>query len=136
MHDLAEVLEVPPAAVLDVVTFYTHFWTRPKGKKTIIVCRSITCELMGGRSLLAALKQTLGIEEHGTTADGRYSLLTEECLAACEHGPCMLINERLHKCVRVEALDRILNDPDNDKLDMPRSELFDAPRAAGAGAAG
>ena len=127
MRDIAELLEIPPGAVMDVVTFYTHFWTHPKGRKTIVVCRSITCELMGGRTLLEALESKLGIQEHGTTPDGEYSLMTEECLACCEHGPCMLINEKMHKNVRVEELDRILADPDNDKLAMPRSTLYDAP---------
>jgi NADH-quinone oxidoreductase subunit E len=131
MREIAELLEVPPAAVMDVVTFYTHFWTHPKGRKTIVACRSLTCELMGGQTLLAALKEKLGIDEHETTPDGRYSLMTEECLAACEHGPCLLINEKLHKCVRIADLDRILNDPHNDRLGIPRSELFDAPAGSG-----
>jgi NADH-quinone oxidoreductase subunit E len=56
--------------------------------------------------------------------------MTEECLAGCDHAPCMLINEKMHKCVRVEDLDRILGDPNNDKLDVPRCDLFDAPREA------
>ncbi len=131
MKDIAEVLEIPPAAVMDVVTFYTHFWTHPKGRKVIVLCRSISCELMGGQKLKEAIEQKLGIEEHGTSADGEYSLMTEECLAACDHAPCMLINEKMHKCVKVEDLDRILSDPGNDKLDIPRSDLFDAPAARG-----
>lgn len=129
MRDIAEVLEITPACVLDVVTFYTHFWTHPKGKKVIMVCRSISCQLMGADRLLEALEKKLGIEEHGTTADGRYSLMTEECLAACDHAPCLWINERMHKCVRVEDLDRLLNDPSNDKLPFERSDLFDAPHS-------
>lgn len=128
MRDIAELLEIPPAAVMDVVSFYTHFWTHPRGRKTIVLCRSLTCELMGGKEVLAALEQKLGIHDHQTTSDGQWSLMTEECLAACEHAPCMLINEKLHKCVRVEDVDRILEDPNCDRLDMPRSDLFDAPR--------
>ena len=128
MREIAELLEITPAAVMDVVSFYTQFWTHPRGEKTIVVCRSLSCELMGGKTLLEALKEKLGIDEHETTPDGKYSLMTEECLAACDHGPCMLINEKMHKCVKFEDLDRILNDPDNDKLDVPRSDLFDAPR--------
>jgi NADH-quinone oxidoreductase subunit E len=128
MKDVAELLEVPPSAVMDVVTFYTEFWTHPRGQKVITVCRSLSCELAGGRELIEALKQKLGIDEHETTPDGKYSLATEECLAACDQAPCMLINEKKHKCVRVADLDRILADPDNNKLDIPRSDLFDAPR--------
>ncbi|RMF77964.1 MAG: NAD(P)H-dependent oxidoreductase subunit E [Planctomycetota bacterium] len=128
MRDLAELLDVAPSEVADVVSFYSMFWTHPRGRKTIMLCRSISCELMGGREVKEALQQKLGIGEHETTPDGEWSLMTEECLAACEHAPCMLINEKMHKCVKVEDLERILNDPDNDKLSMPRSDLFDAPR--------
>ena len=131
MKDIAELLELPPSAVMDLVTFYTHFWTHPKGRKVITVCRSLSCELMGGREVLDALKAKLGIDEHETTADGEYSLVTEECLAACDQAPCLLINEKKHKCVRVEDLDRILADADNAKLTIPRSDLFDAPRQRG-----
>ena len=128
MRDIAKLLELAPADVLDVVTFYTQFWTHPRGKKTIVLCRSLTCEMMGGGEVLAALKEKLGIGEHETTPDGQWSLMTEECLAMCDHAPCMQIGEKAHKCVKVADLDRILADADNDKLDVPRSELFDAPR--------
>ena len=127
MREIAELLELTPAAVMDVVSFYSHFWTHPRGKKTIVLCRSISCELMGGRQVQDALARKLGIGEHETTPDGEWSFMTEECLAACDHAPCLLINEKLHKCVRVEDLDRILADPDNDKLGVPRSDLYDAP---------
>ncbi len=139
MRQIAELLDLPPSAVLDVVSFYTHFWMRPKGRKVIVVCRSLTCELLGGRAVLEAVERKLGIGEHQTTPDGAYSLMTEECLAACEHAPCMLIGEKLHKRVRPDDVDRILSDPKNDILDVPRSGLFDAPPAsdaAGADAAG
>jgi NADH-quinone oxidoreductase subunit E len=130
MRDVAEVLELPPSKVMDVATFYTQFWTRPKGKKTIVLCRSLTCELMGGKEIKEAIMEKLGIREHETTPDGEWSFMTEECLAACDHAPCMHINEKLHKCVKVEDLDRILADPENDKLDVPRSDLFDAPKGS------
>ncbi len=127
MRDIAELLAIPPSAVVDVVTFYTHFWTHPKGRKTIVLCRSLTCQLMGQPAVQQAIERRLGIKDHGTTPDGRYSFMTEECLAACEHGSCMLINEKLHKSVRPQDVDRILDDPENDRLGIQRSELFDAP---------
>lgn len=132
MRDVAEVLEIPPSKVIDVVTFYTHFWTHPKGKKVVMLCRSISCQVMGADKLQAAVEAKLGVGEHGTTADGRYSFMTEECLAACDYAPCLMIGEKMHKCVKVEDLDRLLADADNDKLDVPRSDLFDAPHGNGA----
>ena len=128
MKEVAEVLDIHPSEVLDTASFYTHFWTRPKGRKVIVVCRSICCELLGGGTVLEAVKAKLGIDEHETTPDGEYSLMTEECLALCDYGPCMLINEKVHKCVRPEDVDRILDDPDNATPDVPRSDLYDGPR--------
>ena len=130
MVEIADLLEIHPSDVLDTLSFYTHFWTHPKGKKVINVCRSISCELMGGARVLDELKKQLGIDEHGTSSDGRYSLVTEECLACCDHAPCMIINEKTHKNVRPEDVGRILADESNDRVTMPRSDLFDAPSCA------
>ena len=133
MVEIAELLEIYPSDVLDTLSFYTHFWTHPKGKKVINVCRSLSCELMGGARVLDELKKQLGIDEHGTSSDGRYSLVTEECLACCDHAPCMIINEKTHKKVRPEDVAGILADESNDRVTMPRSTLFDAPSGAPGG---
>lgn len=125
MLEIAEVLEIPPSQVLDTMTFYTHFWDHPKGKKVIVVCRSLSCQVMGADKLLAGVKDELGIDEHGTTKDGQYSLLTEECLAACDHAPCMLVNEKMHKCVKPDQVGKLLKDAKNDQIPFPRSTLFD-----------
>ena len=127
MVEIAELLDLRPSDVFDTVGFYTHYWTGPKGEKVVVCCRSISCGLMGGDEVLAAFKEALGIDEHQTTPDGRYSLMTEECLAGCDHAPCVLINEKLHKRVAPADVAKILADADNDKLDVPRSDLFDAP---------
>ena len=127
MVEIADLLEIHPSDVIDTISFYTHFWTHAKGEKVITVCRSITCEILGGDAVLKELKERLGIDEHGTTEDGRYSLVTEECLAGCDHGPCLLINEKMHKRVKPGDVERILADANNDRLAFPRSTLFDAP---------
>jgi NADH-quinone oxidoreductase subunit E len=125
MRDIAEVLGIAPSEVLDTVTFYTHFWTKHRGRKTIVACRSLSCQLMGADGVIAAIREQLKIGEHETSADGEYSFVTEECLGACEHGACMLINEKLHQRVTPEQVPQILADPANDRLDVPRSDLYD-----------
>lgn len=134
MVEVAALLEIAPSEVFDTVSFYTHYWRHPRGRKVIVLCRSLSCELMGGRKVAEAIQRQLGIREHETTPDGEYSFVTEECLGACEHAPCMLINERLHKGVRPEDIPAILADADNDRLDVPRSDLYDAPREGEGGA--
>jgi NADH:ubiquinone oxidoreductase subunit E len=136
MVEIAELLEIPPSAVFDTIGFYTHFWTHPKGKKVIVCCRSVSCAVMGGEGVLQAFKDELGIDEHQTTPDGKHSLVTEECLAGCDHAPCVLINEKLHKQVTPEDVPKLLADANNDVLDIPRSDLFDAPADTGSGPRG
>jgi NADH-quinone oxidoreductase subunit E len=125
MAEVAELLEINASDVFDVVSFYSYFWTHPRGEKVVTVCRSISCELMGAGAVLDECRRVLGIAEHQTTSDGRYSLQSEECLAVCDHAPCMYVNEKCHKRVKPADVARILADPDNDRLTMQRSTLYD-----------
>jgi NADH-quinone oxidoreductase subunit E len=127
--EIAAILEIPPSQVLDTASFYTHFWRHARGRKVVMVCRSLSCELMGGKAVLDECKRVLGIGEHETTPDGEYSLVTEECLAGCDHAPCMLVGQKLHRQVRAEQVRSILADPNNDRLDIPRSDLYDGVKA-------
>jgi NADH-quinone oxidoreductase subunit E len=129
MVGIADLLEIHPSDVMDTISFYTHFWTHPKGEKVVTVCRSISCEVMGGGAVLEELKRQLGIDEHETTKDDKYTLVTEECLAGCDHAPCLLINEKLHKRVKPQDVAKLLSDTSNDRIDVARSTLFDAPAA-------
>ncbi|MCG3178696.1 MAG: hypothetical protein BIFFINMI_01025 [Phycisphaerae bacterium] len=106
--EIAGLLELAPAQVLDVVTFYEMYWRQPKGRKLIQVCRSMSCELCGQVGLLDAIKAKLGIEEGQTTPDGQFTLIAVECLAACDKAPVVLVNETLHEKVAVKDLDEIL----------------------------
>ncbi len=119
IKEVAALLGLAPAEVYDTMSFYSHFWAGRRGRKVVVVCRSLSCQVLGHERLLAALKEHLKIGEHETTPDGEWSLMTEECLGACEHGPCMLINERLHARVTPDDVPRILADPDCDKVDLP-----------------
>ncbi|MCG3136750.1 MAG: hypothetical protein HJJLKODD_00586 [Phycisphaerae bacterium] len=127
MKEIADLLEIHASDVLDVVSFYTHFANHPKGRKTVMVCRSLSCELMGGKAVLEAVKNTLQIQEHGTSTDGQYFLVTEECLAECDHAPCLKINERTYHQVKATDVSRILADEKNAELSIARSSLFDPP---------
>jgi NADH-quinone oxidoreductase subunit E len=129
MRDVAELLELAPSEVMDTASFYTHYWTKPRGRKVIVACRGLSCDLMGVQEVNRTVCQHLGIGEHETTADGEYSFVTEECLGTCEYAPCLLINERLHKNVRPEDVPRILADPDNDRIEVERSDLYDGMKA-------
>jgi NADH-quinone oxidoreductase E subunit len=87
---VAEVLDLPAAHVWGVATFYTMYHRHPTGKHTLMVCTNVSCMLRGGYDVLAALEGKLGVKAGGTSADGEFTLIEEECLAACANAPCMI----------------------------------------------
>lgn len=116
MRDVAHVLGLTPAEVLSVATFYTMLKKRPTGEYLISVCRNISCTHMGGRKVLRAVEDRLGIAAGETTADGRFTIEAAECLATCDGAPSMQINyEDFYKVTPddvKELLDRLENGRD------------------------
>ncbi|MGH2753493.1 MAG: NAD(P)H-dependent oxidoreductase subunit E [Actinomycetota bacterium] len=106
MRDVAAILRLTPAEVLAVASFYTMLKKSPQGTYLISVCRNITCSHMGGRKVLKALEDRLGIEAGGTTADEMFSLEAAECLATCDGAPSLQVNyEDFYKVSSEEAVD-------------------------------
>jgi NADH-quinone oxidoreductase E subunit len=105
---VAQVLGLRPIKVREVVTFYTMFLRRPVGKYHFQVCSNLSCSLLGAGPLLDYLQQKLGVRVGETTADGRFTLSTVECLGACEQAPSLMINFDYHGQLDREKIDRIL----------------------------
>lgn len=107
--EIAELLELHPAQVQDTLTFYGYFkQDQPAGRTRVWVCRSISCALRGADELLENLSQSLHLAPGETTADGRLTLEYAECLGACEHAPCVLANNELHKSVTQEQAEQLV----------------------------
>jgi NADH-quinone oxidoreductase subunit E len=107
--EIAELLELAPAQVQDTLTFYGYFkQDKPHGRTRVWVCRSISCALRGADELLDHLSNTLHLQPGETTPDGRLTLEFAECLGACEHAPCILANNELHKSVTTEQAEQLV----------------------------
>ena len=91
---IAAYLGMPAIAVHEVTTFYNMYNQQPVGKYKLNVCTNLPCQLRGGEQALQHLCDTLGVEPHGTTADGAITLQPCECLGACADAPVMLVNDR------------------------------------------
>lgn len=91
---VAEAIGVKPDEVESVVTFYSMYTQEPRGRYTIKVCTSISCYLRGCDDVMAYLEERLGIRRGETTSDGRFTLESAECLAACGMAPAMQVNGR------------------------------------------
>lgn len=110
MAYVASLLDVPPAKVLGVATFYTMFHTKPVGTYHIRVCRTLSCALAGAEKITDCLKRKLGIGPGETTPDGRFTLSEVECLASCGTGPVVQVNDTYHEGLTVEKLDELLQE--------------------------
>lgn len=106
---LAEIFEIRPIDVMEVVTFYNMFSLEQQGRHQVRVCTNLPCSLRGGRQLVRALEQHLGIEAGETTPDGRITLGHEECLGACAWAPMLRVDETYHENLDVEAAIRIVD---------------------------
>jgi NADH-quinone oxidoreductase subunit E len=90
------------------VTFYTLFFQQPPGRHVVSVCHNLSCHLMGSKAIVQHLSQRLGVAVGETTADGRVTLLTVECLCACEQAPMMQVDDRYEGLLTPEKVDHIL----------------------------
>ena len=109
---VGRLLEVAPSHVHEVVTFYTLYYQRPVGTYHVQVCTNIACALRGGQDQLKAIAGRLGIQPDQTSADGRYTLSTVECLCACEAAPVMQVNDRYVGPVSAEVIDCLVQRPE------------------------
>jgi NADH-quinone oxidoreductase E subunit len=108
MADVGEALGLPLTEVMSVATFYEMFHLEPPGRHHVRICINISCYLNGCDQVLEHLCRRLGIRPGETTADGRVTLESVQCLAACEEAPVLLINAERHARVTARVLDDLL----------------------------
>lgn len=109
MREIGRRLDLSPAYVQSVCSFYTMYSFEPVGKYTILFCVNISCQLNGCDALLEHTAKKLNIKAGETTADKKFTLRREECLAACSGAPMMRINDTFHENLTREKIDQILD---------------------------
>jgi NADH-quinone oxidoreductase E subunit len=107
---VAKTLELAPAHVFGVITFYTMFHREQHGRNELMVCTNVSCMLRGAYDMLAYLEKKLGIKAGETTADGAFSIVEEECLAACANAPMMICGNQYFLDLTEQKLDTIIDD--------------------------
>lgn len=104
----AEVLDLSPAHVIGVASFYTMYNKQPVGKYHLQVCSNISCSLLGAKKLIHHLEQKLNITHGETTQDGIFTFSEVECLGSCGTAPAMQINDDYHENLTIEKMDELL----------------------------
>ena len=110
MKDVAEHLELAPAYVEGVATFYTMFNKAPIGKYHLEVCHNIVCMARGADTLIDHLGAKLGIGKGETTPDRKFTLNGAECLGACANAPCMMVGDVYFEDLTHESADKIIDE--------------------------
>jgi NADH:ubiquinone oxidoreductase subunit E len=108
MVGIARSLQVPLGEVFGVASFYAFLSTEPRGRNTIMICGSVPCYLKHSEMIARSLADELGIGVGGTTADGRFSFASTNCIGACDSAPAMLVNADVHGDLTPRKISRIL----------------------------
>lgn len=108
-RELAELFELEPVQVWEVLTFYNMFYTEPQGRHHVYFCTNLPCSLRGARSMLKAVEARLGVHAGETTADGRITLGHEECLGSCGTAPVMRVDGEYHENLELADVLRVLD---------------------------
>jgi len=108
-EEVARVLELPPAHVAGVLTFYTMYNLEPVGRHLLQFCTSISCHLAGAERLVEHCRKRLGIDLGQTTPDGKFTMVEVECIAGCDRAPSMMVNDAYHEPMDGAKLDAMLD---------------------------
>src|SRR5688500_16185989 len=111
MRHIAPILDMTPAEVDDVATYYVMFHKAPVGTYVLQVCRTLSCALNGAERVTEALSETLGIGVGETDASGMFTLQEFECLGACDRAPVVMVNNELwHEVLKPEDCAKFVDD--------------------------
>jgi NADH-quinone oxidoreductase subunit E len=108
-EEVARILELSPAHVDGVLTFYTMYNLRPVGKNLMQFCTSISCHLAGAERLMERCAKRLGVDLEQTTPDGKFTVVEVECIAGCDRAPSMMVNDTYHEPMDEKKLDALLD---------------------------
>ena len=102
-------LEMSTSQVKGVVTFYTMYHQHEVAENVVWVCRTLSCDLRGGKTIQEHLERRLGCHAGGTSRDGKVTLLKAECLASCGTAPMIQLNDEFHEDLTVASVDKLLD---------------------------
>lgn len=111
--EISEYLNMPMAEIYGVITFYSRFTLKPKGKYNVAVCLGTACFVKGSEKVLDRLKEKLGIDVGETTPDGKFSIEATRCIGACGLAPVFTVNDEVYGKATPEMIDKVIDEYKN-----------------------
>ncbi len=108
--ELTDYIGVPRIQIEEVLSHYTQFRRAPIGRWHLQACRNLSCSMRGAEGVIDHLGRKLGIAPGQTTADGRFTLSTVECLGSCGTAPVVMVNEAYHENMSAARLDVLIEE--------------------------
>jgi NADH-quinone oxidoreductase subunit E len=115
----ADMLGLTKAQVVAVATFYTMYKRKPTGEYLVSVCTNTLCGMLGGDEIFASLRETLGVADNESTADGSITLEHAECLAACDYAPVVTVNYEFFDNQTVDSAQQLVGALRNGERPAP-----------------
>ena len=115
---VAEILQIQPIEVYEVVSFYTMYNQKPVGKYMFEFCRTSPCCLNGSENLMDYTCNKLHIKEGETTADGMFTVVGVECLGACGYAPMMQLGDFYQEHLNEQKIDQLITDCKDNKITL------------------
>jgi NADH:ubiquinone oxidoreductase subunit E len=108
MMELSRSLDIPLGEVFGVASFYSFLSSGPRGRNTVLICKSVPCYLKNSEMIIETVAEEIGIRVGETTADGRFSFERVNCIGACDAAPAMLVNGEVHGDLTQKKISQIL----------------------------
>lgn len=108
--EISKYLNIEMAEIYGVITFYSRFTDKPKGKYNISVCLGTACFVKGSDKILDRVKQKLGINVGETTKDGKFSIQDTRCVGACGLAPVFMVNDEVYGKATIQMVDKVLDE--------------------------
>ena len=105
---LTDYLGVARVQIEEVIAHYSMFRRAPVGRFLVQACRNVSCSMRGAEGVIEHLGKRLGIQPGQTSADGRFTLGTVECLGSCGTAPVVMVNEAYHENMTPAKLDALI----------------------------
>ena len=109
VHYVSDLLDLSPATVFGVVSFYDMYDQKPVGKYRLRVCTNLSCMVSNAYDIYEHLCDRLQVQPHETTKDGRFTVLEVECLGSCGTAPVVQVNNDYHENMSVEKMDTLVD---------------------------
>ena len=109
LEPIGEALGLSASRVQGVINFYHMFYTAPRGRTTVTVCRGTACHVRGGRGVLRVVQKNLGLKDGQTSEDYEFTLETVACLGACALSPVMVVNSQVYGRMNPKRIETVLN---------------------------